>query len=497
MRTRNARLAWLLGAALFAYYLLILGGHHYSIDGIVMFESAKQLFFRQSLALDPPVTWGDRVFRVNSFSVGLMLAYLPALALTSPLFYRMPSLQLTPYDPALAHNPALYGNLAYLLCAWVNPLITALTGSLVFVIARRLGLTPGWAVIATLVYGVASPAAPYARYDFSQPLAGLALTATVWALIEAARDQRLRWLVGAGSALGGMLLTRPDLGVLIAWIGAWLAAGSRRSGWRAAAVRLFAVAVTVAIGLAFYLWANHARFGDWRRTGHGSLTHLFFARAVMRHPGISSPVAGALGLLASPSHGVLIFCPVAWLALPGLVLLARERHPAGTLWAGVLASALMLYAPLYMWWGGWSWGPRFLVPVVPALVLAATFWAFRAWARGARWRTRLFAGLAVLGFVIAWNGIVFDFVLYYRWVEKTMYLPETAATRFVLAASPLVSGWRFLRTTPVDLLLLRMGEFAGWPGTVAAALIAACLLGCLVWTGRRIRATLREEAARQ
>ena len=488
MRARDRRLARLVGVALFAYYLLIAGGHHYSIDGIVMFQSAKQLFFRHSLVLDPPVRWGPDVIRANPFSIGFTLAYLPALTLASPLFYWMPSLQLTPYDPVAPRNPALYGNLAYLLCAWLNPLITALTGSLVFVIARRLQLTPGWAVTTALVYGVASPAAAYARYDFAQPLAGLALTAAVCALLDVGRAGARRSLVTAGGALGAMFVTRPDLGVLIAWIGAWLAVDARRAGLRAVALRVSPLAVTTTAALALYLWANHARFGQWTQTGHAPVTWLFSLSG-------SRLVEGALGLLLSPGHGLLIFYPLAWLAVPGLYRLVRERHPAGTLCSGLIVTAFVFYACYRGWWAGWSWGPRFFVPLLPLLTVAATCWAVRGRRRGVPWRTRLFAGLAGLGAVIAGNGILFDFVLYYRWLEKVVRMPETAASQFDVVASPLVSGWRFLPTTSVDLLLLRMGEFAGRGGTIAAVLIASVLLACLVWSGRRIREALREEAS--
>jgi len=479
----DGRVASLIGVALFAYYLLILGGHHYSIDGIVTFQAAKQLWFRQSFLLDPPVKWGPDVVLVNRFSVGFMLAYFPALALMTPLAHWMPSLRATPYDPTLARNPELYGNLAYLLCSWLNPLITALTGSLVFLLSRRLGMTPAWAAIAALTYGVASPAAAYARYDFSQPLAGLLLAAAVYALIDAIRHGRLRSFVRAGAWLGAMILTRPDLGVLIAWIGPWLAAGVRRSGLRAAALRLSAVAVSVLAAAALYLLTNHARFGDWTHTGYAASTLFPQSRWEV--------LEGAFGLLVSPGHGVLIFYPLAWLAVPGLHRLVKEHHPAGALCSGLVPAALALYAAFPIWWAGWSWGPRFLVPLLPLLAVAATFWAFRGWQRRLRWRTGLFAGLAVLGAVISWNGVLVDPVLHYRWVQNALGLPETSATQFVPAASPLVSGWGLLATTPVDLLLLRTGEFAGRPGIVAGALIASVLLGGLFWSARGILEALR------
>jgi hypothetical protein len=477
MATADQRLGTLVGVALFAYYLLTLGGHHYSVDGIVMFQSAKQLFFRQSFVLDPPVQWGAHVISVNVFSVGLMLAYLPALALASPLFFWMPALQVTPSD-----NQELYRNLAYLLCAWVNPLVTALTGALVFATARRLGLTAGWAVTAALAYGVASPAAAYARYDFSQPLAGLALTATVWALIDANGGRRFRSLLAATGGLSAMIVTRPELIVLIAWIGVWLLVGERSRGLRTVSTAVCAVAVAVIAGAALYFWLNHLMFGTWSRTGYPALTRLFR----MSWPTVSE---GVLGLLVSPGRGVLVFFPLASLAVPGLVRLIRERHSAGWLWSGLIVVALAFYAPYRGWWGGLNWGPRFLLPLLPVLSLAAAFWAFRGRQAGGQSRTMLFAGLAALGFVVAWNGMLFDFVLYYIWVQRTMGLGNTAATQFQWTASPLVSGWGFLPTTSVDLLWLRMGAFGGAPG--AGVLIASALLGALAWTGRRIRADLR------
>jgi hypothetical protein len=474
----DRRLGCWVGAALFAYYLLTLGGHHYSIDGIVMFESAKQLFFRHSFVLDPPVRWAAETFDVNRFSLGLMVAYLPALALVSPLFYWIPSLQRTPFDPVVVYNRELYTNLPYLLCSWVNPLVTALTGMLVFSLARRLGLTRGWAVAAALAYGVASPAATYARFDFAQPLAGLAVTAMAWALLETRRAGRRGPLLLAGVALSVMIATRPELGVLIAWIGVWLVVDRRADGRRAAVIAVFVFATAVIAAAAFHVGLNHLRFGDWSRTGYAAPTRLFT---------ISGALDRALALLLSPGRGVLLFFPLAWLAVPGLVRLIRERHAAGPLFSGLIVVTWALYASYRHWWGGWNWGPRFLLPLLPLLCLAAAFWAFREGRAGAV----LFGGLSALGVVIAWNGMLFDFVLYYHWAFTTMGLNDTAASHVQWAASPLVSGWRFLRTTPVDLLLFKMGRF-GAPGILAAVLVAVPLLGALAWSGFRIRAELRE-----
>jgi hypothetical protein len=64
---------------------------------------------------------------------------------------------------------------------------------------------------------------------------------------------------------------------------------------------------------------------------------------------------------------------VLLLALPGLRRLWRtagERRPAALL-AAVIAGFLLYVGSYGYWWGGDAIGPRFLVPAVPFLVLAA------------------------------------------------------------------------------------------------------------------------------
>lgn len=485
MRSRDGRLASLVGLTLFTYYLLTLGGHQYSIDGILTFQSAKQLFFRHSLVLDPPVRWGGTVFYASGHSIGQTLAYLPVLALWSPLAYWMPSLQSIPYNPAVAYNRELYGNLPYLLCSWLNPLITAATGCLVFALGRRLGLTAGWAVAAALAWGLASPAAAYARYDFSQPLGALALTAAIWSLLGLGDGLRVRALVGAGAALGFGFLTRPEFAVLIAWIIGWLLVHPRQRGLRAMIARSAAVAGPVLVAAVVYLWINRLKFGAVGRTGYDPPLAMFPSS-------LWGPLEGIIGLLASPGRGLLFFFPLMWLALPGLVKLIKERHPTGILWTGLIVSAFALYGSLSFWPGGWSWGPRYLVPFLPMIALAATWWTSDSRQRSPARRRRIFLALAGLGVLVSWTGILFDFVLYYRWLHGTVGIPDHPSSNFLLSASPLVSGWRFLPMSSVDLLLVRLGQIAGPSGVVAALVIATALLGCLIWSGLRIRALLSQ-----
>lgn len=78
---------------------------------------------------------------------------------------------------------------------------------------------------------------------------------------------------------------------------------------------------------------------------------------------------GLYGLLFSPGKGLV------WLAPPLLLLCwsgwrrwRTQRWEAGLVLA-VFVPMLVFYAMYHFWEGGVSWGPRYLLPFVPLLVL--------------------------------------------------------------------------------------------------------------------------------
>ena len=115
----------------------------------------------------------------------------------------------------------------------------------------------------------------------------------------------------------------------------------------------------------------------------------------------------------------------------------KERNPAGAFFAELSAGALLLYGSYGGWQGGR--GLRFLVPVVPLLILASAFWTLRAFA-GARRGCDLNGdpdGPRALGQLDPAQG------------GFAAGLGELGATDFRLLASRLVTGWAFLWMAPL------------------------------------------------
>lgn len=106
------------------------------------------------------------------------------------------------------------------------------------------------------------------------------------------------------------------------------------------------------------------------------------------------PLSGLLGLLLSPNRGLLLFCPVLLLGIGLLFPRLRQRLSSGErrscLAFGVGALGYLGMISGLKWWSTFGWGPRYLVPLLPAFYLPAAL--VLAHARGVE---RIFATLLV------------------------------------------------------------------------------------------------------
>jgi hypothetical protein len=94
-----------------------------------------------------------------------------------------------------------------------------------------------------------------------------------------------------------------------------------------------------------------------------------------------SVLLGGVGLLASPLHGLLPIAPLSAIALAGWP--ALWRRSAARAWAPAAGFALYFFvmASWLDWRGGFCFGPRLIVPVVPFLCLGLVGVGESAWWR--------------------------------------------------------------------------------------------------------------------
>ncbi|MDD3826842.1 MAG: phospholipid carrier-dependent glycosyltransferase [Anaerolineae bacterium] len=467
---------------LFAVYLFTFSGSYHSSDEMSMLVATDSLARRGAWDIDllrwmeeQQGSFGPDGHLYSRKGIGTTLAALPLYWL---------SLRLQEL-----------GNVQAAMLT--NAVVTGLTGALILALLRRLGYGRGAALLAALGFGLGTMAWPYARYLFSESLAGLGLMASAYFLVRfrdaAAGQPRSGTPAGsvllAGCGLGVALLARlnnaivaPFLGLLLlAYL--WRQYGRRWAAWPGP-IALFALPVLAALAVA--AWYNWLRFGSPLTTGY--LPEERFATPFFE---------GFYGLLLSPGKGLFWYNPLLFAAVAAWPAFYRRFRAEALLAAAVVLANVAFYAPWYLWWAGHGWGPRFLVAALPfaALPLAAAFEAAtrRPLALARRASGAVAAGLvllAVLSLAVQVAGVAVDYNLYLDDVhaELGLYHP---ATLFDPAHSPLLRQWSYIRAANLDLAWARNGSVNWGMLLLGLAAIVVSVLGLVdalqrrrsVWTG--------------
>ena len=246
--------------------------------------------------------------------------------------------------------------------------VLAAGGGLAFfaLLCRQLGAMT--ALIATTAVFLGTLAFPYATTLFSHAGTIGLLMMALWAALERSSTSRRRDYFGgvcAGLAIASEYPAVIPCGVL----GLYLAYDNFARACR------FGVALVT--GLALILINNYLSTGSPFVLAYGQ--NATFPKLMAENSyGFSWPsVKVALQLMWGEYRGLLFWNPVLWMALPGMVVLVRSNkaHALIIVAAGILT--LLHAASFYGWHGGSAVGPRYLLPAIPLLGLAAAYGVWR------------------------------------------------------------------------------------------------------------------------
>ncbi len=117
--------------------------------------------------------------------------------------------------------------------------------------------------------------------------------------------------------------------------------------------------VLIAAGLS---WFNFVRFGSVLETGYGTDGAAAMSFISWRF------VEQSAAVLISPAFGVFLYCPPLLIGLFGILPMLRRFPVESALLLAVFALNFALMAAYRYVGGGWSWGPRLLLPSTPLLI---------------------------------------------------------------------------------------------------------------------------------
>jgi hypothetical protein len=273
-----------------------------------------------------------------------------------------------------------------------NAPVTAGAAVVLYALVRRQGYQARTAFATSLIYGLATFALVYARTLFGEPLAALLILLGVLAAQRFHEHVRPTWAALTGLAFG-LCIGVNNVYALFVPIAALYLFRLHRPNLRDVTAFVLPVVVCLAlIGLR-----NWARFGSPLVGGYDVAEGEGFT---------NSALTGVYGLLISPFRGVFWYNPILILAIPGWLMLRRKS--SGLAWL-VLTLGLvqtLAYAAWWSWHGGVVWGPRFLLPITPLLILCIAPLVEAAWTR--RDLMIVLAGLVALSVGVQLLGALFD-----------------------------------------------------------------------------------------
>ncbi|HXA20267.1 MAG TPA: hypothetical protein VN380_25035 [Thermoanaerobaculia bacterium] len=224
--------------------------------------------------------------------------------------------------------------------------------------AAQLGASPERIGLMVLALLFATPLFAYGLLNFSHVLTAAALFGAWTLLFVHRKDYAAGALIGLATvseypcAIAGLVL------VACAW---------RR------APRVIAGGLPFAIALAVY---NKLLFGSVFALSSANERNAQFrsmAREGLFGIGLPDP-ATLLHLLFDPSRGLFLFAPILLAAIVAMPRARRVLSSEGFVALAVVPIALIIFYSGYPnWHGGWSVGPRYLVPAIPFLLFPLAF----------------------------------------------------------------------------------------------------------------------------
>lgn len=476
------------------YALTIYGGIRYG-DEWQRYLEVQSLIERQSLAIQlipANVQVGIGGHNYSQFEMGMSVALTPLYA-----FGRAVS-NVVPTDDR-DRLPTLFANL-------LNPLVTALACVVLYKFNRALGVRESTAIFAALILGLGTIVWHYGKGFYREVLQGFLLLLAAYAVYEFRWTGDRRFFALSALSLGYLVFTKVANAIVLPLFAVYLLSAlwknpvlASLTAWRRwvgilVRVSLFFLPTLVFLGIQGVVNLN--KFGSPLTIGPFNYQPSYFT--------IWAIPAALESFFLSPERSVFVYALPTILFLPAWVLFPRKDRLSAIFILLLIVAPLLVVGAWSSWWDQSYWGPKYVVALVPLMILPlGLLWEFLC-DRKQRLGQFAFAALGLIGLfvqvVAAGSNDREFFDVTQRWIDLSGafdFIVHGAMDSLAFSLSPQdgwlhinAYGWLSLALVMLFGLALMarlrertsIGQISRWRGFAAPAIaVSLQIIGLIVW----------------
>lgn len=417
----------------FFFFTLFSSGFLDSQDGLQYLAIARRIYYDQTFEMPEESYDNDQNIHMSNLigrdgeifgttGLGYSLALLPAVFIED-IFLRTANVSPISAFPLQNDWPVL------LFASMTNAFFGALLVSVMYLYLRILKIKHQTSVFLSFFLVVSSNLFPYTKYSFAHMMFTSFLLLTFYLVKKFTLTQKKTWIILAGVSFGVVTISYNQTFIIAApslVIYYFLCSKNnlnKKSLFSLFKNALFGVLGYIPIALV-YMGYNQFRLGS---TGTGEISQ-YADNGLLGFPQPYVIVEGLWGLLFSSGKSIFLFSPLLLLIIIFWSKLKKRLKPE-------IVASLTLFLTYFwfigtfegnrnflLWHGESSWGPRYMLPVLPLLLVLVAFIYTRL---NLKQKLFVFLPLMLIGIYVQLLGILLPYQIRYRSLPKETFIGET------------------------------------------------------------------------
>ncbi|MBN1224947.1 MAG: hypothetical protein JXB23_16985 [Candidatus Aminicenantes bacterium] len=361
--------------------------------------------------------------------------HLPAVSvLVLPAFYI--GEKAAQLDPRLTNKPEIKRQIIVFFARLPLCLLTALSGLMLFLIARDMTQRQDIALLGWAVFCFTAPVLFYSHLIYPEiPAALIAMFLIRYMILKKETHSRCVFLAGMGIALLPWFGVKYIVLSAVLFIASLLAFRGSAIEKKRQKLLLFFAPIILSAGMFLrFLWNLYGSFAPssvYRGAPLDSstpvwLTHFlksdfleFFSRVV--------------GYFLDQRFGIFIYTPVYLLSIAGLFYFRKQKKKEA-LYLVLVFSVFGIFSAYY-YWGGYCPPGR---PMIPVIWILALFTGFSLTASRNRFRSIVMSATVASSFFVVWMALKNPWLLYHDNTASGLYDEATASNLLLVLSNTFI-----------------------------------------------------------